>query len=393
MGTHSIEGLVFAASVIAIGAILLTLVIAPRPGKIEAMTLLPETLNALRAVLFPASGQLRIIQSSEMTYTVRVPCRTGWFWRGGVPIKGTLFYAPVPLGFVARLPNEDALTNRRHIDASALCLVKELAAGNSEVDKRGVGHCTIELLQRCRRWRILIDGEGDTGINTAAGVAIRAHIAVHTSICIEIGDDQAAEVFRDYDNYVATVQSKALESLRKCASKSEYAKLVTHTEEILDDLNDSWQASSDFPNFTTRFTGVVLTLYREQEETRLQMVYGAKVYHPEDKLKEIKLRIDTWKQLVASRLNNPREALQNALSELVSLPSRNALDIENYALQVMNFSGNDEQFKQLVNRSLAAQLSFQNISNEIKKAAQELCSSIAELRQQSESLQDAVRRG
>jgi|GEM_PF-6739254 len=329
MPGDNILALVFSIAILALGVVVLILAKAPRSEKMEAVLNMPQTLRALAAILIPRAGQIRVVDATEMSYKLRMPCRTGWFWHAGTPRKGTLFFAPVPLGFVAKLPGEDSVAGRRFTDTSSLCLVTELAGSEVGGDPDGGGHTHIDLLQRCRRWQIIIHGGEGQEIKTRHNILVRAHVAVHTSIEIDAADPTIGIVFSDHRNYLLAVESHVVRILQRLASQREYSELVTISGDVTDELNAGWAkliAGEDehppTPSCTlvkTFFSGVVLKLYVEQEEARLQSVLTARVSIAEREKKHLELQLSTWTTNLRARLTDPMGRLNDELNMLTGL--------------------------------------------------------------------------
>jgi hypothetical protein len=329
MTGDTLLGLVFSIAVLALGVIVLVLAHAPRSEKMEAVLNVPHTLRSLVAILIPRAGQIRVVDATEMSYTLRLPCRTGWFWHAGTPRKGTLFFAPVPLGFVAKLPGEDSVAGRRFTDTSSLCLVTELAGSEVGGDLAGSGHTSIEVLQRCRRWQILIHGGEGQEIKTRHDILVRAHVAVQTSIEVDATDPAISIVFSDHRNYIRAVESHVVRTLRRLASQREYSELVTTSGDVTEELNAGWAkliAGKDeqppTPSCTlvkTFFSGVVLKLYAEQEEARLQRALASRVSSVEREFKDLELELSTWSANLQARLADPMGRLDDVINMFTGL--------------------------------------------------------------------------
>lgn len=329
MHGETLLSLAFAIAVMALGVIVLVFAIAPRSEKMEALLNVAHTLRSLGQILNPQAGQVRVVDATDMTYTLRIPCRAGWFWHSGIPKKGTLFFAPVPLGFVAKLPGEDSVAGRRFTDTSSLCLVTELAGSEVGADPAGSGHTNIEFLQRCRRWQILIHGGEGQEIKTKHNILVRAHVAVQTSIEVDATDPNIGIVFSDHRNYIRAVESHVVRTLRRLASEREYSDLVTNSGDVTKELNAGWakliagegeqQPTPSCTLVKTFFSGVVLKLYAEQEEARLQKALTVKVELSNSEYKKLELQLSIWKTSLEASLSDPLKRLSDELNMLTGL--------------------------------------------------------------------------
>jgi hypothetical protein len=326
----NILGLAFALSVIVVGAFLLILSLAPRSERVEAILNGPDTLRSLFSILFPKTGHYSVVDATEMTYTLRLPCRSGWFWYAGKPKRCTLFFAPIPLGFICKLPGVDSVTNRRFTDTSSLCLVKDLGGAEVGSNSEGSGHTTIELLQRCRRWQILVHGGDGWQVKTQQDILIRAHVAVHTRIELDVSDSNVAIVFSDYLNYVRAVESLVVRTLRRLASLNTYSWLVINTEVIINELNKEWalyiagKVEEQVPTPSCRlvdtfFSGVVIKLYLEQEEARLQKTLTNRFSVPERQYKDLVDEFEVWGASLRADLNDTMGKLNNLITMFTGL--------------------------------------------------------------------------
>jgi len=397
MSGETVLSLVFSLSILALGVIVLVLAHAPRSMKMEAILNAPQTLRSLLAILIPRAGQIRVVDATEMSYTLRLPCRTGWFWHAGMPKKGSLFFSPVPLGFVAKLPGEDSVAGRRFTDTSSLCLVSELAGSEVGSDPASNGHTNIELLQRCRRWQILIHGGEGQEIKTRHDILVRAHVAVQTSIELDAEDPNIAVVFSDHRNYMRAVEAHVIRTLRRLASQRDYEELVTTAGDVTEELNVGWSklgAGKDEQPPTpscglvrTFFSGVVLKLYAEQEEARLQRALSSRVSVTERRYKDLDLDLSTWSTNLRARLADPMGRLDDVINMFTGLAALKGRSPSGQ-LEFDNELGGGFQHrlsKQL--ESNARSMQNQRDNTEFQKAAKELIPRIQkDLKQQCDDI-------
>jgi hypothetical protein len=316
-------GILFSSIVIVLGIAILMLSIAPSSEKLEALLNMPDTFRSLIAILLPRNGGMCVVDASEMSYTLRIPCESGWFWYQGTPQKGFLFFAPVPLGFIAKLPGDDTLSQRRFTDSSSICVVRDLAGADVSAEAEKSKFTNIEVLQRCRRWQIIVDGSEGFEIRTRHDIIIRAHVAVQTSIDIELDDPQLSVVFSDHRNYIRAVESHILRTLRRFASRWDYSKLVTNTEEIIAELNEGWgklmageEETPPTPScrlIRTLFSGFALKPYTEQEEARLQRVLTEQVTASEKEYRDLQTELSTWTKNLRAQLTDPMKRLDESI--------------------------------------------------------------------------------
>jgi len=344
--------LLFSLALMCFGVGMVVVVYAPQSEKVEAIVNLPGTVQSLFAILNPISGQNRVIDATEMSYNLRMPCRSGWFWCNGVPKKSSLFFACVPLGFVAKLPGVDSVSGRQFTDTSSLCLVNDMAGSEVGTSPDGAGHTNIDLLQRCRRWQILIQDLEGQNIKTKHDILIRAHVAVHTSIEIDVSNPNMNIVFSDHLNYLKVVESHVIRTLRRLAGAGDYSKLVTDVLEITKELNLTWGAlltNDEAPSpscllVTTFFSGVVLKMYVEQEEARLQPVL-AYFSNIERKFSDAKSDFDTWKSQLKSMLIDSLNTLDKSLEELTGFGN---YDVATSSFSILPNKGLELQVKSIL---------------------------------------------
>jgi hypothetical protein len=318
--------------------------LAYRSERLGALLDLPITLRNVWRLMLPADSESRLVDSgSVMTCKLSVPCVSGWYWVHGQPVQGTLLRVTVPLGFVARLPDVDLTSGRQFVDASTFVLVRNLAitdpSGGDE-EKVRKSRTLVTLLQRSCRWQVLIRGDQHKDVKAMQDVSIRAHVAVHTSINVDMTDARAADaamsrVFTDFKNYRELVEKHVLVTLTEFASVRAYSEIVTNPHQILDRLNESWVATAkrgvaDQKRLgsvaegliTTRFTGVVVKPLLEQEEARLRKVLSDRVYEPKARLEDMKTDFERWQLALQSMVINRYETLESHVKQFESFPNQ-----------------------------------------------------------------------
>ena len=342
-------GLVLGVLLTICGAVVLIFIHAPPSTKLEAFLKIRETFQNLLAILFPKTGAIRVVDATEMSYTLRIPCRTGWFWIDGTPKKGTLFFVKVPLGFIAKLPGED-VNGHRFIDASSMCFA-QLSGNDVVVALDGAGFVAVELLQRCRRWQVLIDGGEGQEIKTSNDILIRAHVAVHTRIEDSIINETNMEkFFSDHQGYVFAVKSHVIRTLRMLASSQDYASLVLNTEKLCQKLNDGWEELSEedaTPSskiVTTYFSGVVLKLLVEQEEARLQSQLIRYISTVETGLATLESDKGSWENILKSKVIDAYQDLATSIEGLTAFrPVSGTLSDNTQTLGISRKSADDSK--------------------------------------------------
>ena len=208
--------------------------------------------------------------------TEEVLCRNGYYWFNGRPVKGSLFNARVPIGFIARLPGEHrfynddiqkgsgtAISSYYFTDTSQICF---LVADQTQKGLSDDGYIKVELLQRAKRWQILITQ--NDGVNTSQNIPIWAHVAVQTEILT--------------DNAKAREMEILFGKFRILARLYEYKWLVTNSQKIVGLLNEAlnetfkrWQeVNEDLYAISqlceTRVSGVVVKTLVDKESERLK---------------------------------------------------------------------------------------------------------------------------
>lgn len=248
----------------------------------------PEYVANMKSLLFPENDSFKVVDANSWGYTLAVPKKKGTYWINGQQIDGIICYAYVPIGFIAKLPainqiKENVIFSKDekgnflenkdksdfYTDKSQFCFFLE----DSSIEEGDF--LKIELLQKNRRWQILIDNKQNIRTKNR-DIPILAHISIHTEI-IEEKIEGINDTFRaSTKDYETAIETLVTEVLRAEAQNHDYKWFVLNAEALILKFQEKWDHNEDYVKFreayNTSFNGFVIKTIISGEKERLKNV-------------------------------------------------------------------------------------------------------------------------